>query len=419
MSARRHAVIPYTGPLALLFACLELPVPATQISLRNLGLILLGLLLVGGYAWQQWRGPQVAGYRVELRPLVQRVVASGEVDSQSISQIGSEITGVIAKRLVREGDRVQAGDLLLSLNDDEQQAKLREATAALRQLTDASRPQAQATLAELNDRLAQLSREYQRRELLFKRQLLSVEQLEQSRQAELIARLTRDRAQLTATAQAPGGSEEQVLRQRLASAVASLAKTQILAPTAGLVQSRDVEPGDLVQPGRVLLTLARSDSQEIRLPLDEKSLAPVAVGQNASVIADAYPLQPLAARVSFMAPQVDAARGTLDVHLALLEPAAFLRQGMTVSVSIETGRRPQALVLPNDALRARQGERAEVLRVRDGIVEVVPVRLGLQGTGMSEVLDGIQAGDQVLSGEAKAGQRVRWLEHAMHASGAE
>ena len=188
---------------------------------------------------------------------------------------------------------------------------------------------------------------------------------------------------------------------------------------AGLVQSRDVEPGDLVQPGLVLLTLARSDSQEIRLPLDEKSLAPVAVGQSASVIADAYPLQPLAARVSFMAPQVDATRGTLDVHLALLEPAAFLRQGMTVSVSIETGRRPQTLVLPNDALRARQGERAEVLRVRDGIVDVVPVRLGLQGTGMSEVLDGLETGDQVLSGEAKAGQRVRWLEQAMPASGAE
>ncbi|MDO9216672.1 MAG: efflux RND transporter periplasmic adaptor subunit, partial [Lacisediminimonas sp.] len=343
---------------------------AAKFPLRTVGLTLLGLLLLGGYVWQQWRGPEVAGYRLELRPLVQRVVASGEVDSQSISQIGSEITGVIAQRLVREGDRVQAGDLLLSLNDEEQQAKLREASAALRQLTDSSRPQAQATLAELNDRLAQLSRERQRREQLFKRQLLSVEQLEQARQVELIARLARDRAKLAATALAPGGSEEQVLRQRLAAAVANLAKTQIFAQTSGLVQSRDVEPGDLVQPGRVLLTLARADSQEIRLPLDEKSLAPVAVGQSATVIADAYPQQPLAARVSFMAPQVDAARGTLDVHLALLEPAAFLRQGMTVSVSIETGRRPQALVLPNEALRARQGERAEVLRVRDGVVEV-------------------------------------------------
>ena len=194
MSARAPLLF-FTLAPALLLASLEhLHLSAAKFPLRTFGLILLGLLLLGGYAWQQWRGPEVAGYRLEQRPLVQRVVASGEVDSQSISQIGSEITGVIAQRLVREGDRVQAGDLLLSLNDDEQQAKLREASAALRQLTDSSRPQAQATLAELNDRLAQLSRERQRREQLFKRQLLSVEQLEQARQVELIARLARDRA---------------------------------------------------------------------------------------------------------------------------------------------------------------------------------------------------------------------------------
>ena len=142
-------------------------------------------------------------------------------------------------------------------------------------------------------------------------------------------------------------------------------------------------------------------------------------GGEARIVADAYPERVLDARVSYIAPAVDTARGTVDVHLDLDAPADFLRQGMTVSVSIETGRRPQALVLPNDALRARQGEHAEVLRVRDGVVDVVAVRIGLQGTGLSEVLDGLQAGDQVLSGDAVAGQRVRWREQALPGSGAE
>ena len=136
---------------------------------------------------------------------------------------------------------------------------------------------------------------------------------------------------------------------------------------------RDVEPGDLVQPGRTLLTIARSGSSEILLPLDEKSLAPIEHGQSARIIADAYPDRVLTAKVSFIAPSVDTARGTIDVHLDLQEPAAFLRQGMTVSVNIETGRREQALVLPNDALRARDGTRAQVLRVRDGVVERVAI----------------------------------------------
>ena len=377
---------------------------------RSLVVILPVALVVGWLLWQHWQGPELPGYRLEPRPLVQRVVASGEVDNQSVAQIGSEITGVVAARHVREGDPVKAGDLLLELRDDEQLARLREAEAALRQLIDSSRPQAQATLRDAQSNLQQLVRERERRETLFERKLLASEPLEQARRAELAARVIRDRARLAASAQAPGGSEEQVLRQRLEAARANLAKTRIHAQVDGIVQTRAVEPGDLVQPGRMLLEIARAGRREIILPLDEKNLAPVAIGQAAQVIADAYPTRAFAARVSFIAPSVDTARGTIDVHLDLKEPAELLRQGMTVSVNIETGRREQALVLPNDALRSRDGERARVLRVRDGKVEQVDVRLGLLGTALSEILDGLQAGDRVLAAEAEEGRRVRLRE---------
>lgn len=370
-------------------------------------LLLAAALIAGWLAWRHWQGPELPGYRLEMRPLVQRVVASGEVDSQSVAQVGSEITGVIAARHVREGDAVKAGDLLLELRDEEQRARVREAEAALRQLIDSSRPQAQATLRDAQSNLEQLGRERERRETLFERRLLASEALEQARRAELAARVIRDRARLAAAAQAEGGSEEQVLRQRLEATRVNLARTRIHAQLDGVVQTRNVEPGDLVQPGRMLLEIARAGSREIILPLDEKNLAPVALGQSAKVVADAYPAKPFTARVSFIAPSVDTARGTIDVHLDLEEAAEPLRQGMTVSVNIETGRREQALVLPNDALRSRDGERAQVLRVREGKVEQVTVRLGLLGTALSEVREGLQAGDLVLVGEAQAGQRVR------------
>ena len=373
--------------------------------------LLVVLALAGGWLIRsQLQGPQVPAYRLETRPLVQRVVASGEVDSQSLAQVGSEITGVVAARHVREGDEVEAGDLLLELRDDEQRARLREAEAALQQLIDSTRPQAQATLREAQHNLEQASRELKRRETLFERKLLASEPLEQARRAELTARVIRDRARFAAAALAEGGSEEQVLRQRLEAARATLAKTRIHAQVTGIVQTRDVEPGDLVQPGRTLLSIARSGSSEILLPLDEKNLAPVRLGQAASIIADAYPEHVLPARVSFIAPAVDTARGTIDVHLDLLEPADFLRQGMTVSVNIETGRRDQALVLPNDALRARSGPRAQVLRVRDGVVERVDVRLGLLGNALSEVVEGLTTGDLVLLDDAEEGKRVRVTE---------
>ncbi|WP_417779662.1 efflux RND transporter periplasmic adaptor subunit [Stutzerimonas xanthomarina] len=387
--------------------------PAAK-SIRRAFLLLIVLLLIAGWlGWRQLQGPELSGYRLETRPLVQRVVASGEVDTQSLAQVGSEITGVVAARHVREGDTVEAGDLLLKLRDDEQRARLREAEAALQQLIDSARPQAEATAREAQHNLEQASRELKRRKTLFDRKLLASEALEQAQRAELTAQAVRDRASFAAAALAKGGSDEQVQQQRLEAARAALAKTRIHAQVDGIVQTRDAEPGDLVQPGHTLLTIARAGRSEIILPLDEKNLAPIELGQAAKVIADAYPERVLQARVSFIAPSVDTARGTIDVHLDLQEPADFLRQGMTVSVNIETGHREQALVLPNDALLARNGTRAQVLRVNDGVVERVEVRLGLLGTALSEVTEGLTAGDLVLAAEAEAGQRVRVRELPM------
>jgi len=372
-------------------------------------LILIPLLLLAGWlGWQQWLGPQVPGYRLEARPLVQRVVASGEVDSQSLAQVGSEITGVIRARHVREGDSVRAGDLLLELRDEDQQARVGEVEAALDQLVQLQRPQAQAALSEARTDLQQATRERERRDELFRRQLVSAEQREQARQAEVSARTRYERAQLAARAAAVGGSDEQILRQQLAVARAALEKTRIRAQVDGVVQTRDVEPGDLVQPGKALLQIARTDSREIIVPLDEKDMGPVRLGQPALVIADAYPEQVLQARVSFIAPAIDSSRGTIDIHLELLEPADFLRQGMTVSADIRTGHREQTLVLPNDALHNRRGEQAEVLCWgSDNQVQRVPVRLGLRGTGLTEVVEGLSEGDVVIADDLAEGQRVR------------
>ena len=375
---------------------------------RWLPILLALVLLLLWFAWRQWQGPEIPAYQLEQRPLVQRVVASGEVDSQSLAQVGSEITGGVKARHVREGDAVRAGDLLIELHDEEQQARLREAEAALRQLVQSQRPQTEAALREAQFNLAQASRERERREALVARQLLPAEQGEQARQAEISARSALQRAQAAAAAAAPGGSDEQLLQQRLAAARAALERTLIRARFDGVVQARAVEPGEVVQPGTALLQIARADSREILVPLDEKELGPVAVGQPALIIADAYPTEVLEGRVSFIAPAVDTNRGTIDVHLELLESADFLRQGMTVSVDIRTASRDQALVIPNDALFNRRGDSAEVLRLAGGrLAERVPVRLGLRGTGLTEVVEGVGAGDVLLTDEQAEGRRVR------------
>src|SRR5690554_7774217 len=74
-------------------------------------LLVLDVLFLGYWLWLRWQGPQLPGYRLEWRPLVQTVVATGRVGTPSRVQVGSEITGVVVERRVREGDRVEAGEI--------------------------------------------------------------------------------------------------------------------------------------------------------------------------------------------------------------------------------------------------------------------------------------------------------------------
>jgi HlyD family secretion protein len=373
----------------------------TQIILAAIG------VLAALWAWRDWQGPTVEATRIRQQTLVQTVVASGEVRSQSLARIGSELTGTLKARHVREGDRVKPGDLLLELVDTEQQARVREAEAALQQLAGSSRRQAQAALAEAEANLAQAERERERRETLRERNLIPDEQVEQARRSELSARMVRDRAALQAKALAAGGTEEQVLQQRLAAARAQLARTRVVSPVSGTVQTRNVEPGDLVQPGRTLLEISTADAREIVVQVDEKNMARLAVGQPARIIADAYPDDVLPARITFIAPAVDASRGTIDVHLNIDNSGSRLKQGMTVSATMETGRRDKALVIRNDALREISGNNAVVMRMHDGIATKTALSLGLRGMTMTEVVDGLQPGDVVVIDDVTDGQRLR------------
>ena len=383
---------------------------------------ILATLALGFFLVRGWLGPSVAGYRIESRPLVQNLVATGRVIAVSRAQVGSEITGVVLERRVKEGDRVKPGDILLILRSDELSAKVREAEAAVAQLERSARPQAQAALRQAEAQLAQDSREAQRRRELFSRQMIAREPMEQAVQAETIARAAAEKARLTAAALASGNSDETVLRERLASAQALLAKTTVRSEVTGTVLIRNVEPGDLVQPTRILLEVARDGDSELLVPLDEKNLAVIKLSQPAICVADAFPEQPFAARINFIAPSVDPQKGTVNIRLKVDPVPPNLRQDMTVSVNIETGRRAQALVVPNDALANVDGAQATVLSVSNGKIKKVAVRLGLRGLVMTEIVSGLKAGDWVLAdtaGKLGEGDRVRVKQQTLPAAGAD
>jgi HlyD family secretion protein len=341
-------------------------------------------------------------------PLVQTVVATGRVISTSTASVGSEITGVVIERHVRDGDRVEPGDLLLTLRADDLAARVREAQAALNNLQQSHRPQAEEALKQSESLLEQAQREAQRRSALLSSESISREVVEKALNAEAVAQANLRQARLAADALAPGGPEEVILLERLAAAEAALQKTHIRAQFPAVVLTRRVEPGDLVQPGRVLMELAQIGHTEVLVPVDERNLGVLAIGQAARCTPDAYPQYQFDATVDHIAPTVDAERGTVDVRLAVQNPPDYLKQDMTVTATIVTGKRDSTITVPNDVLKQVVGDQATLQLIHRGRVVEQIVDLGLRGTTHTEVIQGIDDGAVVVRApDLKVGQRVR------------
>ena len=371
---------------------------------------LLLIIVAGFFAFRWWQGPLLPSYRISSMPLVQTVVATGRVVAVSNTDIGSEISGVVLERRVAEGEQVAAGDLLLVLSSDDVAAQVRQAEAELAELISSTRPQAVVDLTNAKVALAQADRNVERRRELAAISAISDEEMEQAIQAQAQARNNLENARLRANALSSGGVEEDLLRARIAALQAQLNKAQVRSKVSGTILTRNVEVGDLVQPGQSLFTIALDGKTEIRVPLDERNLSRLALQQPAVAIADAYPDKPFPVRISFIAPSIDPQRGTVEVRLAVDPVPEFLRQDMTVSVNIETDQRAKALVIPNDALANVKEDSAEVLLLRDGKTQRQVVKLGLRGLSASEVLSGLSAGDEILVDATVSladGKRVR------------
>lgn len=398
----------------------------------------LGLLcatLLAAAAWHAWgRPPPVAAVQVQTAPLVRTLQFSARVATLSRVEVGSTVTGRVAAVQVREGQAVAADEPLLRLEDDEWRAALGQAEAGVRQaaarlagLQAGGRDAADAAVAQAEAQVRAAEAEARRARELLAQGFIGQARLDEAERAAAVARAQRDGARAQRQALEAAGSDILQARAQLAlaeagvdAARARLAQATVRAPTAGRVLSRGVEPGQIVQPGRALLTLALAGPLELVAQVDERFLEELQTGQAAAVLADAYPRQPFAAQLTHIAPRVDAQRGSIELRFALADPPEFLREDMTLSLEVTTAQRERARVLPLAALRGAaavggQGSTVagqpgdEVVWVAsEGRVQARTVRLGLRTLAAVEVLEGVDDGEQVLLGPGPApGERVR------------
>jgi RND family efflux transporter MFP subunit len=291
------------------------------------------------------------------------------VEAIDPARIAARVMAVVREVSVREGDEVAAGAPLVQLDDTDAVARRAQARAAL------EAADARITAADLAfDRAERLQATGS-----------STAQAFESAQAE------RDAARATGTA----------AREALAEAENALAWHHITAPFAGRVLSREVERGDLAQPGRVLVSLYRPDALRVVAALPERYAAELQAGALLSL--EFAGLAPLVRPATRVLPMSDAATGTVTVHIDLdAEPSAgerealhtTLRPGVLGRVGVPTGTRAR-LVVPAGAIeRIGQVERAWL--VREGHAQAVNVRTVPAEAGLVEVLSGLVEGDTVL-----------------------
>lgn len=397
--------------------------PARRHRLAWLLLLAAGLGGAGYALLPLVLGPRITPHVVAQGRLVRSVVATGRVTTPHRVSIASQITGTIQAIPVAEGQHVAAGQDLVLLVDTElvagvtqADAALAQAEARLRQIDAVTLPVAQEALRQAEANLANAERAFARAEQLRVSGHDTEARLDEARRALSVAQALARSARVQQGGAELGGVERLLAQTALDQARANLelararqAYARIRAPVAGTLIGRSVEPGWVVQPGQALLVLSPDGATEVVVQIDEKNLGLIAVGQDATASADAFPAERFAARLAYINPAVDPQRASVEVKLAVPEPPDYLRQDMTVSVDVAVAVRPDALAVPLGALRDAASAQPWVMVLQAGRAVRRDVTLGLRGAALAEVTAGLAAGERVLPASARVapGGRVR------------
>ncbi|MBS7456027.1 efflux RND transporter periplasmic adaptor subunit [Coralloluteibacterium stylophorae] len=310
----------------------------------------------------------------QVRALARTVVVSGPVSAYEEMQLGVELSGQRVTALkVDVGESVEQGQVLLEVDHRTLDSELAQAQAGLEQA------QAAEELARLN---------FERGQQLGARQLISASSLD-----ELRAALANARAQ-TATARARRQASQ--LQRDFA---------ELRAPADGVISRRLVQPGQVVAAGTELLRLIRDGRLEWRAELSEDQLAAVAVGDT---VALAYAGEAIEGRIRAVSPGVDAQTRTGTIYADLPEPGP-LKPGVFVEGRIVTGT-GEALTVPTAAIVQRDGHAYVFTVGADQLVQRRRVGTGQAAEGRTEVIEGLEAGEQVVvdgAGFLGEGDRVR------------
>ena len=385
---------------------------------------------------------------VKIRDLEAVVSASGKIQPRRSVNVSADTVGRVVDLAVHEGDRVRKGQFLLQVDPKSLKTRVDSTTASLR-TAEASLEQMRQSIETSRVQLQQTRQSLKRQQGLWTQQLTTREALEKAENDVKAAESTLAEREKQVTAQASRLAQE---RAGLDSARYDLSKVRIESPIDGIVTRRNIEEGEMVMigtmnnAGTVLLTLADMSLIQAEVEVDETNIPSVTLGQPVKVTIDALPEKTFRGRVTEIGNspiQSTAAQSTgsrqatnFKVVVTIDDQVPDVRPGFTCTADITTATRTNVVSIPIPSVAVRElvydadgqivkeprregaprrtpeavatvaelkpgqtrKETEGVFVMRNARAEFVPIKMGIAGDKYFEVISGLPAGDQVITG---------------------
>lgn len=387
-------------------------------------LLLLGFALYRGWALNQKKAAAPRTKRGEIpvqvspvltKPITYAISLTGDIAPLMQVDLFPRVSGYLEQISVRLGESVRQGQTIAQIDRTDYLQKVREiearvalARAQLEEIEAGPRPeelrQAEEAVRGAQSRFDNAKLHRDRMEALFKRQVISKKEMDQSEMEFTVAeaQLASSREHLKLLREGARSEAREASRARLKEIEAILAQerirlqyTQIIAPFSGEISRKYVDAGALVSPSTPIVNLIHTETVKVVAHVIEKDIPLLKVGMIARIRTESFPGKVFEGKIARISSALEPITRTLQAEIEIPNPGRLLKPSMFARIEVVLVEKPRALLIPRHAVVFSGGSRAIFILQGNQAIRR-PIVTGYEQDQYIEILEGASEGEQVI-----------------------